>query len=180
MKRVVLSIVVLLVLLCGIAVAEEVSIVASGDCGASGSNVKWTLDSEGTLTISGKGEMKDYFWSSYVPWYSNRESIKTAVIENGVTSIGDYAFDGCSSLSSITLPASLTSIGNVAFCDCSSLTSITIPDGVTSIGQIAFSGCSSLSSISIPKSVTQIEYGAFSNCPKLNEFNVVEGSYAYI
>ena len=82
MKRIVLSIVVLLVLLCGIAVAEEVSIVASGECGDYRSRVTWTLDSEGTLTISGEGKMKDYYsWSNMTaPWYSIQASIKTAVI----------------------------------------------------------------------------------------------------
>ena len=63
MKRIVLSIVVLLLLLCGIAVAEEVTIVAEGDCGA---NVTWKLDSKGTLTISGEGEMRDYYNSNNV------------------------------------------------------------------------------------------------------------------
>ena len=160
-RRILISLIALLVLLCGIAVAEGATIVASGDCSTDDSNVIWALDSEGTLTISGKGEMEDYVWISDVPWYSNRESIKTAVIENGVTSIGESAFYNCSSLSSITIPDGVTSIGNYAFGGCSSLSSITIPEGVTSIGDHAFSGCSSLSSITIPEGVTSIGEAAF-------------------
>lgn len=93
MKRVLLSIVVFLVLLCGIAVAEEVSIVASGECGKNGSNLTWALDSAGTLTISGQGEMESYS-DNDPPWYAYRESIMTAVIKEGVTSIGNDAFLG--------------------------------------------------------------------------------------
>ena len=169
MKRIVLSIVVLLVLLCGIAVAEEASIVASGECGDYLSKVTWTLDSEGTLTISGEGKMKDYSsWSNNVPWYAERTSIKTAVIEVGVTSIGNSAFRDCNKLSSITIPDGVTSIGSSAFSGCSSLSSITIPEGVTSIGNWAFEYCSSLTSIDLTAGVTSIGSGAFCECSSLD------------
>ena len=85
-------------------------------------------------------------------------------IPNSVTSIGSYAFYGCSSLTSITIPDSVTSIGWYAFADCSSLTSVTIPDSVTSIGGYAFYNCSSLTSVTIPDSVTSIGEEAFSGC----------------
>ena len=88
-------------------------------------------------------------------------------IPNSVTSIGDGAFIGCSSLTSITLPNSVTSIGNAAFSDCSSLTSITIGNSVTSIGEGAFRNCSSLTSITIPNSVTSIGKYAFWGCSSL-------------
>ena len=185
MKRIVLSIVVLLILLCGVAVAEGTTIVAEGNCGASGSNVTWTLDSEGTLTIKGEGEMLDYseylkyYFDQYAPWYSQRASINAAVIGEGVTSIGNYAFQDCSSLSSITIPEGVTSIGNGAFQRCDSLSSVTIPEGVTSIGEYAFFCCNRLSSITIPETVNTIKFSAFSTCPELKQFNVVEGSYAY-
>ena len=88
-------------------------------------------------------------------------------IPEGVTSIWDYAFSGCSSLTSVTIPDSVTSIGYGAFKSCSSLTSVTIPKGVTSIGEFAFSDCSSLTSVTIPESVTSIGGYAFDNTPWL-------------
>ena len=90
------------------------------------------------------------------------------VISNSVTSIGDHAFYGCSSLSSIVIPDSVNSIGEGAFLNCSSLSSIVIPDSVNSIGDGAFSDCSSLSSIVIPNSVNSIGEGAFLNCSSLS------------
>ena len=96
-----------------------------------------------------------------------------------VTSIGNYAFFLCSSLTSITIPDSVTSIGDSAFYRCSSLTSITIPSSVTSIGNFAFKDCSSLTSITIPSSVTSIGSYAFDGCSKLNQINVDTANTAY-
>ena len=95
-------------------------------------------------------------------------SLAEVIIPNSVTSIGDHAFYGCSSLSSIVIPDSVNSIGEGAFLNCSSLSSIVIPDSVNSIGDGAFSDCSSLSSIVIPNSVNSIGEGAFLNCSSLS------------
>jgi hypothetical protein len=92
-----------------------------------------------------------------------------------VISIGDYAFYGCTGLTSITIPNSVTSIGKGAFEDCIGLTSITIPDSVTSIGDEAFSGCTNLTSITIPDGVTDIGYGAFSGCTGLTSITIPDG-----
>ena len=117
---------------------EDTAELAEATSGTCGENLTWTLDNEGTLTISGTGAMTDYYYDA--PWHSSSENIKSVVIEDSVTSIGYSAFYGCSNLTSITIPDSLTSIGEWAFGCCSSLTSITIPDSVTSIGERAFSG----------------------------------------
>ena len=111
---------------------------ASGSCGG---NVTWTyVEATQTLTISGSGAMYNYNNDGF-PWYSFREKLKTAVIEEGVTSIGNYAFYKCIGLTSVTIPNSVTSIGYYAFAYCYRLISVTIPNSVTSIGDRAFSGC---------------------------------------
>ncbi len=150
---------------------DENNIIQSGTCGE---NLTWTLDSDGLLTISGTGAMTNYSSYSSVPWYSNRTSVKKIVIENGVTSIGVYAFDSCSSLTSVTIPDSVTSIGDYAFFWCTSLTSVTIPDSVTSIGYKAFSYCTSLTSVTFSANsrLTSIGDEAFSHCHSLTSITI--------
>ena len=94
-------------------------------------------------------------------------SLTSVTIPDSVTSIGGSAFYNCTSLTSVTIPDSVTSIGDRAFCICESLTSVTIPDSVTSIGGSAFNGCTSLTSVTIPDSVTSIGDYAFYGCESL-------------
>ena len=135
-------------------------------------NLTWKLDADGTLNISGTGAMKDYDSDSNPSPIYNNSDVKEVVIEDGVTSIGNKAFDSCSSLTSITIPNSVTSIKAATFYGCTSLTSITIPDSVTSIGYATFTGCSSLTSITIPDSVTSIGYATFTGCSSLTSITI--------
>ena len=131
----------------------------SGSCGE---NVTYTFNTNtNTLIISGYGLMNDYSDIWCAPWDSQRELIKNVVIENGVTSIGPFAFYYCENLSSITISSSVTNIGDSAFYYCKNLTSITFPLSVTSIGDSAFEFCENLTSITFPLSVTSIGDSAF-------------------
>ena len=169
------------------ATALAADVVASGTCGAegNGSNLTWTLDSEGVLTISGSGDMYNYGSSDFsAPWDGSRSRVKSVVIADGVTSIGEYAFFYCESLTSVTIPDSVTSIGKYAFFCCTSLTSVTIPDSVTSIGEYAFYYCKSLTSMTIPDSVTSISSSTFASCTSLTSVTIPNsvtsiGEYAF-
>lgn len=156
--------------ICDVCGESIVQIVDSGTCG---SNLTYTLDSNGVLTISGTGDMQD----SSIGW--DKDKIQSVVINDGVTSIGQHAFSSCTRLTSITIPDSVTSIGRYAFLQCTDLTSITIPNSVTSIGSSAFGYCESLTSITIPDSVTSIENNVFYGCPNLTSITVSTGNTVY-
>ena len=114
--------------------------------GTCGDDVTWTLDDDGTLTISGTGSMEDYAAPSEEPWYFYQDEITFIMVMSGVTTIGKHAFSECSDL-----------------CD------VTIDDGVTNIGSSAFEGCSSLTTVTMPKTVEAIAEKAFLNCEELVE-----------
>ena len=167
LKWAALAVLCLALLWCATAVAET---------GGTDGNITWTLSNNGVLTISGNGPMNNYrqsttYDSSTAPWGATATSV---VIGQGVTSIGSYAFCGCTSLTSVTIPDSITSISSYAFFKCSSLTSVMIPDNVTSIGMDAFAGCSSLTSVTIPDSVTSMGTYVFSGCTNLTNVELSE------
>ena len=156
------------VFICGLLCTATMT--AQAQSGTTG-NLTWNIKN-GTLTISGIGKMPDYPYKyvgevNTAPWGKMVKKITTVVIENGVTSIGEYAFHECRSLTSVIIPNSATSIGKSAFGYCSDLTSVTIPTSVTSIGEYTFVHCRSLTSVTIPNSVTSIGGNAFSNCNNL-------------
>lgn len=155
----------ILAVLLGVVVAFSITVSAK-DSGSCGNRVKWTLSSDGVLTISGTGMMKDYNNNNFniTPWYNLRSSIEKVVIEDGVTSIGDFAFESCSKLTSITIPDSVSSIGHSAFAACYSLTSVTIPNRVTFIDGWTFYACVSLTSIIIPDSVERFAANWLRDC----------------
>ena len=110
--------------------------------------------------------------------------LTSLTLPSGVTEIGWGAFDGCKGLTSLTIPSSVTSIGKYAFYGCSGLTSLTLPSGVTEIGEEAFHGCSGLTSLTIPSGVTEIGFGAFDGCKGLTSLTIPSsvtkiGRYAF-
>ena len=153
------------------------SAATSGTCG---DNLTWTFDN-GTLTISGTGEMEDYYWEENhrAPWFKNRESIKNVVIEEGATNISTYAFYCCSNLINITISNSVTNIESDAFATCSSLTNITIPNSVMSIEEFAIIDCDNLESITISNSVTNIGDGLCYRCGNLKNIYVDKNNQYY-
>ena len=135
-------------------------------------SISGNVEIPGTIEVEGK----EYAVTSIGNVaFSGCSSLTEVAIPESVTSIGDYAFSGCSSLTQIAVPESVTSIGDFAFNGCSSLTQIAIPESVTSIGNGAFNGCSSLTQIAIPESVTSIGNGAFNGCSSLTQVAIPEG-----
>lgn len=132
---------------------------SSGQCGE---NVYWTFDeSTGTLTISGEGDMVNYNSRGNVSPFRADSTIKTVVINNGVTNIGNYMFWSCTNLTNITIPDSVTTIGGYVFYNCTSLTGVSIPESVTSIGSYTFYKCACLTNITIPDGVKYIYNNTF-------------------
>ena len=150
----------------------NVTFCPAGKCGE---NATWKLDlTTGTLTISGTGDMYDYQENtSSLPWYSY--GMTSVVIENGITSVGKYAFNGCNNLTSVDLPASLTSISESAFYNCMNLESVDLPANLTSIGDYAFYNCGKLESVDLPASLTSIGAWAFSSCQSLTSIEIPAG-----
>ena len=131
-------------------IGVQVITVAYGDCTASfeivvtysgswGSNLYWSLDGEGTLTISGTGSM---YWE--IPWLDHKSYVKEVIIEEGVTSVGAYTFEYCENLKRVVIPNTVTAIRECAFLGCANLESINIPSSVIGIQMSAFKGCNRL------------------------------------
>lgn len=135
----------------------------SGTCG---DNATWTYDENTkTLTISGTGAMSNYDVDD--PSWSSIQDIQTIVVDEGITTIGEFAFYNCKKLTSVTIPSSVKTIGFAAFCNCVYLASVTLLEGIETIGKYAFSTCVRLTSITIPKSVKKIDEYAFDFCLSL-------------
>lgn len=154
-----------------LSVSGTAEIIASGECGAYGDNLMYKLNSDGVLTISGQGEMADWFTNT-VPWkdYKNSGKITRVIIHEGVTSVSTKAFVSCESLEYAFIPSSMKDIDG--FTACSSLKSINLPEGLETIGIQAFCDCDSLKTVTIPSSVNSIGFGAFEWCDSLTEIKV--------
>ena len=146
--------------------SSEAAIIASGKCG---DGISWSLDENGVLWLSGEGKMDDYESADVSPWAKKRGRIVEVNFENGITTIGGYAFRNCSRLQKVTLPSSLQSIKQSAFNHCAELTSIEIPEGTETIDGFAFTGCEALADVTIPESMKTIKRYAFRGCNKLRK-----------
>ena len=146
---------------------DDGDVIPHGTCGE---NVTWKY-ADGTLTISGTGDMTNYSSASGAPWYDLSGSIVKVVVEDGVTSVGDKAFLYYYNLEDVTLSDSVTDIGENAFNNCSELKSIAIPKGVRNISYCAFYYCDSLESVSFPTGLKSIGDSAFENCNALSDAN---------
>lgn len=183
MTKRIASFILVLILALGLlpfgALADETGsaeIIASGDC-SSQSNpnaVFWKLDSNGLLTISGKGYMNNYglSLSKTAPWGTD---IKSVVVESGVLNVGARSFYHCDKLTSVTLSESVDGIGNSAFEGCTSLRSIDLPDSLDYICDSLFKGCTALESVVIPEKVIDIRESAFAGCTNLTEVYFPDG-----
>lgn len=148
--------------------------IVRGTCGAQGKNLVWELDlSNGEMTISGTGEMANYTNSAgnHAPWYDDyRLLITNVTIEEGATSIGDYAFHNCRNTTFSIMPSSLVSIGKEAFWYCYAASEFNFAENseLTTIGKWAFENCTTLVSITIPEEVTTFNANdAFTGCNAL-------------
>lgn len=160
---------------------ETLNVISSGNCG---DNLTWTLTDDGVLTISGTGPMYDYNIYVYddsdhtVPWQQLKEYIKSVVVEEGVTSIGDFAFNNCIALEAVELPDSLTKIGCYSF-EKANLKELTIPKqitkgnhempGGTGLCVYAFSCNKSLASVRFMSAMTTISEGTFTDCKSITD-----------
>ncbi len=137
--------------------------VTTGTCG---NNITWSLNSKGVLTLNGTGAMTSYDTAAEYPWYAYATSITEVVMSNGITNIGNYAFQGCTNLKQCTFPDSLTRIGEYAF-EQTAIAEADIPAGVTAIGENAFSNCDDLTYVRINGNVEEFGYFVFLDCDAL-------------
>ena len=165
---------------------EGETIVTDGVCGK---DLTWHWDqANSTLTISGAGDMYDFWYyyledldpndlmdpTTYIPWITFNDQIRNVIISEGVTSVGNFAFYECSHLINVSLPDTVTRIGDSSFYECSIITTITLPGELREIGYSAFSECSAIKNIVIPEKVRTIGEGAFSGTA-ITSFTFPEG-----
>lgn len=179
----------------------DVAVYKSGSCGET---ANWTLYYDGTLRISGTGEMSDYdvvdcvYTGIMSPWYEDRDRIESVVVEGGITRIGNYAFEECDylttvilsegiidigdeaffrcySISDITIPSTVRNFGGGIFMYCTSLKNVNLPEGITTLGDSMFDYCKSLDKIDFPSTLTTIGENAFCRCENLTSISIPSG-----
>ncbi len=135
-----------------------------------GQQAVWNYEEEnGILTIQGVGAMEDYTDPEQVPWNTFIQKIKTVVIRDGITTVGDYAFAGGSNLQEVSLPGSVEIVGVFSFKGCTELKEIVIPEGVRVLASKAFQFCSALRKVYLPSTLIDVDMRAFGKCESLEE-----------
>lgn len=147
----------------------------SGECGDSGSSVKWQY-SDGKLTITGTGVMKDYDYNT--PWYSIKYDIKEVEIGEGITNIGEAAFYGCMYLEKATLPKTMKKIGKGAFANCYNLREVNLSNAITEVGDYAFQSCA-LKEVNLPSTIKSLSPLAFYGCNEIESFSISTSNSTY-
>ena len=198
MKKLLSIIIAILMIVTAVPMAFAADVVKSGNCGANGGNVKWTLDSDGTLTISGTGDMQTFANLAKRPWYDYTHDIKKIIIEDGVTSISDYTAYGCFVATSISIGKDVKSIGpSVTTFYCRDLETITVSEDneyYKSVDNVLFSkdgkellkvAPKALSgTYNVPDGVVKIDEQAFNVCPYIEKVVLPDsveeiGKYAF-
>ena len=136
--------------------------------------LSWTLDFDGTLIVTGDGEMEDYSTYNRPDWYSSRALVKKVVVEGNITHIGNYAFSGLENMTEASIPETVTSLGNYAFQECKQMNEFVIPAKVSEIGSYAFANCEALREIAVPEGIKEIERYTFSGCSDLEALTLPE------
>lgn len=150
--------------------AESPAIIHSGTI--QDTNINYTLDENGLLTISGTGIIPSDYEGDTLEWYQWKNDITSIVIENGITGVGDSSFYDYTNLTKITLADSVQIIDIAAFALCTSLTEINFPNTMNEIKLSAFEGCSSLESVTLPNGITELSGGLLKNCTNLKTVNI--------
>ena len=128
----------------------NIDVIYSGTCG---NDLSWSIDSYGRLIISGEGTMEDYSTDNLSPWHPFRSEILSISIDEGVTSIGSFAFSQCSNVQECMVPKTISYIGSYAFKECQSLQEISIPEGITRVSYGCFDGCTNLETVNLPSTI---------------------------
>ena len=146
--------------------------VSYTDVGSCGESVIWKLSPDGVLTVSGTGAMTNYSVSNPAPWSEYASDIKSVIINNGITSVGDYAFKGLTNVTELYIDETVTVIGKYAFSGMTGLTDIAIENNITEIGEYAFASCTGITDLSLSKRLKTIGDYAFYQCENLDYVSV--------
>ncbi len=142
-----------------------------------GDTLYWSFDaSDGTLTITGSGDMWDYSYTKETPWHSSKADITAVILPDGLTGIGSYAFLNCINLQSVVIPSKVTRVGDSAFMDCDGLTSLEIQGATTILDANSIRSCDSLTKVTVPCSIVINSRTAFWGSYSIQEVHITKGT----